>query len=66
MVTEPTPEQIAEIENAELAAEELARFGSTQLRCLSCGGELVVEDVGSSYKVICRGEQRIISTSRGI
>jgi hypothetical protein len=61
-----TPEQLAEIENAESAAEELAQNGRTDLRCLVCSGELVVEHVGASYQVRCQRENRIITTSRGI
>lgn len=61
-----TPEQLAEIENAERAAEELAQNGRTDLRCLVCFGELVVEYVGASYQVRCQRENRIITTSRGI
>lgn len=66
MVTEPTPERLAEIRNAKRAAEELARHGTTERRCLSCGGELVVEDIGNSYVVRCRKEDRIVATSRGL
>jgi hypothetical protein len=66
MGVKPTPEVLAEVENAERAAEELARSGKTKIRCLTCGGELVVEEVGSSYLVRCTKENRVISTSRGI
>jgi hypothetical protein len=66
MDTEPTPERIAEIENAERAAEEIERYGVTELRCLACGGELAIENAGSSYRVVCRMEKRVLSTSRGI
>jgi hypothetical protein len=61
-----TPERIAEIDNAERAAEELAYYGQTEVRCLICGGELEVEEIGSSYLVRCKQENRVISTSRGI
>jgi hypothetical protein len=47
----PTLARIAEVENAQRAAEDLARRGETDLRCLICGGELVVEEVGTSYLV---------------
>jgi hypothetical protein len=66
MDIELTPERLAEIENAERAAEELDRFGRTSRRCLVCSGELVVEDKGASYLVRCKSENRIITTSRGI
>jgi len=59
-------ERLLEIENAERAAEELDRFGQTSRRCLGCAGELVVEDVGASYLVRCKNENRVITTSRGI
>jgi hypothetical protein len=64
--SKPTPARIAEVENAQRAAEDLARRGETDLRCLICGGELVVEEVGTSYLVRCKPENRVISTSRGI
>jgi serine/threonine protein phosphatase PrpC len=66
MDTKLTPEQRAEIANAESAAEELDRAGQTVRRCLVCGGELVVEEVGASYLVRCKKEGRVITTSRGI
>lgn len=66
MVTDPTPEMLAEIDNAELAAEELARDGRTSRKCLRCGGPLVVEHVGASYLVRCKQEGRVILTSRGL
>jgi hypothetical protein len=66
MDIELTPEQIAEIDNADRAAEELAYYGRTEVRCLVCGGELVVEELGSSYLVRCKQENRVITTSRGI
>jgi hypothetical protein len=61
-----TPEELAEIDNAQVAAEELDRDGQTNRRCLVCSGPLVVEDVGASYLVRCGTENRIIVTSRGI
>ena len=63
---EPTPERIAEIENAHLAARDFARDGGTARRCLVCGGELVVEEHGASYLVRCKQEDRVVSTARGI
>ncbi len=61
-----TPEELVEIDNAEAAAEELARNGRTDRRCLVCSGELVVERAGASYLVRCTKENRVIITSRGI
>ena len=61
-----TPERLAEIENAHGAAAGIARHGRTDLRCLVCGGDLVVEDVGTSYMVHCTKENRVIATARGI
>jgi hypothetical protein len=61
-----TPEQTAEIENAQSAAEEIARDGHTNRRCLVCSGPLLLEEVGASYLVRCEMEKRIIVTSRGI
>jgi hypothetical protein len=62
----PSAEQIAEIENADKAAEELANDGHTARRCLKCGGELILEETSSSYQVTCSVEQRVILTARGI
>jgi len=63
-----TPEQLAEINNAEAAAEDLARDGHTSRRCLACGGELVVEERGggSAYLVRCKSEDRVVTSGRGI
>lgn len=66
MDTKLTPEKLAEIDNADRAAEELAYYGETEVRCLVCSGELVVETIGSSYLVRCKQENRVITTSRGI
>lgn len=61
-----TPEQVAETDNALNAAEDIAQKGRTDLRCLACSGELIVEHVGTSYLVRCEKENRVILTSRGI
>jgi hypothetical protein len=61
-----TTERRAEIHNAEAAAEELAKSGHTDRRCLVCSGDLVVEEIGASYLVRCKNENRVITTSRGI
>lgn len=62
----PTPETLAEVDNADLAAEELARDGHTKLRCLRCGGELLLERVSGGYTVRCKAENRIVLTARGL
>jgi hypothetical protein len=49
MVTDPTPEMLAEIDNAELAAEDLARDGRTSRKCPRCSGSLIIEQAGASY-----------------
>ena len=61
-----TPEEVAEIDNARTAVEEIERDGQTNRRCLVCSGALVVEDVGASYVVRCEKENRVVLTSRGI
>lgn len=61
-----TPEEVAEIDNAQSAAEEIGRDGQTSRRCLVCSGPLVLERVGASYLVRCQTEDRVIVTSRGI
>ena len=66
MDTDPTPEGLAEVDNAEFAAEDIARNGHTTRRCLRCGGDLVMERVGASYVVRCKQENRVVLTSRGI
>lgn len=45
MGTDSTAETIAEVDNAELAAEGLTRDGHTARECLRCGGALVLERV---------------------
>ena len=52
--------------NAEDAAEDLGRYGRTDRVCLACGGALSVERVGSSYRVLCLTEGRVLLTSRGL
>jgi hypothetical protein len=64
--TKPTPERVAEFENAQVAAEDITRRGETDRRCLTCGGELVMEEHGTSYLIRCKKEDRIISKLRGI
>lgn len=59
-------DRLAEIENAERAAEELSEDARTDRRCLVCSGDLVVEKAGASYIVRCMNENRVITTSRGI
>ena len=66
MDTNSPPEGLAEVENAELAAEELARDGHTLRRCLRCGGDLVMERAGASYVIRCKQEHRVLLTSRGL
>jgi len=61
-----TPEEIAEIDNANAAAEEISHGGHTNRRCLVCSGPLILEEVGSSYLVHCQREKRVILAARGI
>ena len=61
-----TADEVAETENALNAAEDIARTGRTDLRCLVCLGELIVEHTGASYLVRCQKENRVVLTSRGI
>jgi hypothetical protein len=62
----PTPARVAEIENAHAAARDLATGGPTSRRCLVCGGELILEEHGTSYLVRCKSEDRVVATARGI
>ena len=66
MAIDPTPETIAEVDNADLAAEDLARHGHTKRRCLRCGGELLLERVRGGYMVRCNAENRVVLTARGL
>ena len=66
MAPDTSPARLAEIDNAALAAEDLARDGRTDRVCLACGGQLVLERVGTSYRMRCTREDRVIYTSRGI
>lgn len=55
----------AEGENAEKAFEEYEEEGSTERRCLRCGGRFVFETRGNSYRIRCEnGDYQL--TSRGI
>jgi hypothetical protein len=66
MAIDPTPERLAEVDNADLAAEEIARDGHTTRRCLRCGGELMLERVRGGYTVRCKAENRVVLTARGV
>lgn len=66
MGTDSSIETLSEVNNAELAAEELTRDGHTARKCLRCGGPLVLERVGASYLVRCQPEDRVLLTSRGL
>jgi hypothetical protein len=66
MVIEPAPEMLAEVDNADEAAEDLARDGHTERRCLRCGGELLLERVRGGYTVRCAAENRVVLTARGL
>jgi hypothetical protein len=65
MISRP-PDEMAEVESALAAAEDIARDGQTERRCLACGGALAVENVGASYLVRCTKEDRVLLSSRGI
>jgi hypothetical protein len=66
MAIDPTPETLAEVDNADLAAEEIARDGRTTRRCLRCGGELILDRVRGGYTVRCKAEDRVVLTARGL
>lgn len=66
MATSLTPQQLAEISNAEDAAEDLARYGQTCRVCLACGGPLAMERNENSYRILCAAEGRVLLTSRGL
>jgi phosphoribosyl-dephospho-CoA transferase len=66
MDTSVTRARLAEIDNADAAAEDLARHGRTDRRCLVCAGEFVVEECGAAYRVRCKNENRVILAARGI
>jgi len=66
MAIDPTPETLAEVDNADEAAADLSRDGYTHRRCLRCGGELLLERVRGGYTVRCRAEDRVVLTARGL
>jgi hypothetical protein len=66
MAIDPSPEEIAEAENADLAAEDLAFNRETTRRCLRCNGELLLERMGGSYLIRCKNENRVVLTARGL
>ena len=61
-----TPDLLAEIDNAEQAAFERQMYHHTERRCLKCGGEIVFEDLGSGYRILCKQENRALASGRGI
>jgi hypothetical protein len=65
MATPLSPERDAEIDNAIAASEDIARTGTTERRCLRCGGPLVMDRRGTSYAIRCANEQRNLITVRG-
>jgi hypothetical protein len=55
----------AEHDNAEEAFIEFRETGSTERRCLRCGGEFLFHDVGNAYKIWCENNDFQI-TCRGL
>lgn len=47
------------------AASEIARYGKTSIVCPRCGGKILVDEAGSSYRAYCENED-ISTVSRGI
>ena len=62
--SEPGEEEINQ--NAVKAAEELARTGKTDRRCLRCGGRFLYEEYGAGSQLRCEGECGFKLTFRGI
>ena len=48
------------------AAEEIDRYGHTEITCPLCGGELQLDMLGTSYTIRCEREGCAELTSRGI
>jgi hypothetical protein len=59
-------EREREIDHLNSAVEDVMEKGSTQRRCLRCGGELVVELLASGCVVWCRSEGTTLYTLRGL
>lgn len=55
-----------ECSNAFNAYEETTRDGSSNRRCLRCGGEFVFKKTKSSFEVRCSTEGCFSETIRGI
>ncbi len=53
MATEPGLISDEEYENATRAAEEAAETGTTQRRCLRCGGGFLYEEAPSHFILRC-------------
>ena len=47
-------------------AEEIGRFNKTDKTCLVCGGEFLLQCIGSSYVLQCETDNCLKLTSRGI
>ena len=65
MIDPQAPVTEDELDYAEVAIEEENGTGTTDRRCLRCGGRYIFEDHGSGYVIRCEnGDFRI--TARGI
>ena len=47
-------------------AEDLGRYGHTDIKCPECDGEFSILVTGSSYEIRCETDDCIKFTSRGI
>ena len=47
-------------------AEEIGRYGVTEIKCPVCGGRFTLQHMGSSYVLRCETDNCLKLTSRGI
>lgn len=60
------PREEEQYQNAVKAAEELARTGKTERRCLRCGGRFLYQEFGAASEIRCEDECGFKLTFRGI
>jgi hypothetical protein len=65
MIDRNAPVTEEEVDNADAAIEEEERLGTTNRRCLRCGGRLIYEERGAGFVIRCENGDFKIS-GRGI
>ncbi len=48
------------------ADSDFGKFGKTDKKCPRCGGNIICEEKGSSYRIRCESSECIFADIRGI